>query len=316
MQQQLLVVRSCWALHNKTQRRLRSGMHRQALRAPATWALPGLTLILSRLTTWLLLATKATHPSPQRRTDLVRWAAKDRGGVTCGSWHHLDVCISGCMLVLCVSSGTADTNNPTAQSSPLTRMLTLPLCPASSKNKLFTAGAYLTACVCACRTAPEESITPPHLLCCVCVHLLPHAFIPAFSGPEESVTLPHISPAAVMRAYQALQDAASKAPDICRRISQQQDAAAAAAAAEGDSSDDEDQVSMADATNCLHKEPVRLALRLLGHFQPAEQLRAFTHMMQLPGPVSFPSALRDVMGCTYTYRCAPAFDSVLPILCV
>uniref|UniRef100_A0A383V941 Uncharacterized protein n=1 Tax=Tetradesmus obliquus TaxID=3088 RepID=A0A383V941_TETOB len=70
----------------------------------------------------------------------------------------------------------------------------------------------------------------------------------------------------------------------------------------GDSSDDEDQVSMADATNCLHKEPVRLALRLLGHFQPAEQLRAFTHMMQLPGPVTFPSALRDVMGCTYTYR--------------
>lgn len=55
----------------------------------------------------------------------------------------------------------------------------------------------------------------------------------------------------------------------------------------------------------LHKEPVRLVLRLLGHFQPAEQLRAFTDMMQSPGPVTFPSGLRDVMGCTYTYRCGP-----------
>jgi hypothetical protein len=67
------------------------------------------------------------------------------------------------------------------------------------------------------------------------------------------------------------------------------------AGADGEDGNDED-------TPGLHSEPVRQALRLLGHFQPSEQLIAFQDMMAGSRPVAFPTALRDVMGYTFVYR--------------
>jgi hypothetical protein len=102
------------------------------------------------------------------------------------------------------------------------------------------------------------------------------------------MSVPHVSPAEVLRLSNALQQAVQHARHICD-------------AANNKDEDVDDDDGDKDVPS-LGSESVQQALRLMGLFQPHNQSNAFMDMVSGKRALAFPAALKDVMGCTFTYR--------------
>jgi hypothetical protein len=113
------------------------------------------------------------------------------------------------------------------------------------------------------------------------------------------VLVPYISPAEVLRVYKDLE----KAVQHARRIR---------CALQGYDDDDDDGD---DDVPHLGSESVLEALRLMGLFQPDSQSSAFMDMVNGCRPIALPSALKDVMGYTFTYRWGQLPPTDVQILC-
>jgi hypothetical protein len=93
------------------------------------------------------------------------------------------------------------------------------------------------------------------------------------------------SPEEVQRAYEALTQAVTYVQRINSNQATEQD-------------DDDDEIGAPG----MFDAHVQLALRLMGHFQPAEQAIAFSALVNSAEPAAFPSALRDIMGWTLSFK--------------